>query len=39
MHYVEKYSFWLQNELLTIDKILQAVNDDPAPPNFKQTTL
>lgn len=33
------HSFWLRNELPTIDKILQAVNDDPDLPNFKQTIL
>jgi len=31
--------FWLRKELPTIDKILQAVNDDPALPDFKRTTL
>jgi hypothetical protein len=29
----------LKNEIPTIDKILQAVNDDPARPNFKRTVL
>ncbi|KAL4112125.1 hypothetical protein QTP88_015973 [Uroleucon formosanum] len=33
------HSFWLKKELPTIDKILEAVNDDPALPNFKRTTL
>lgn len=33
------HSFWLNNEIPTIDKILQAVNDDPALPNFKRTVL
>lgn len=33
------HSFWLRKELPTIDKILQAVNDDPALPNFKRTSL
>lgn len=31
--------FWLKSEIPTIDKILQAVNDDPALPNFKRTVL
>lgn len=31
--------FWLRKELPTIDKILQAVNDDLALPDFKRTTL
>ncbi|KAL4085236.1 hypothetical protein QTP88_027095 [Uroleucon formosanum] len=33
------HSFWLRKELPTIDKILEAVNDDPALPNYKRTTL
>lgn len=33
------HSFWLRKELLTIDKILHAVNEDPALPDFKRTTL
>lgn len=33
------HSFWLKNEQPTIDKILQAVNDDPGLPNFKRTVL
>lgn len=33
------HAFWLRKELPTVDKILQAVNDDPALPNFKRTTL
>lgn len=33
------HSFWLRKELPTIDKILQAVNDDPNLPDFKRTTL
>lgn len=33
------HAFWLKKELPTIDKILKAVNDDPALPNFKRTTL
>ncbi|XP_060864304.1 uncharacterized protein LOC132940594 [Metopolophium dirhodum] len=32
-------SFWLKKELPTIDKVLEAVNDDPALPNFKRTTF
>lgn len=31
--------FWLRKELPTIDKILQAVNDDPTLPNMKRSTL
>jgi len=33
------HSFWLRRELPTIDKILYAINDDPALPNFKRTSL
>jgi len=33
------HSFWLKKELPIIDKVLEAVNDDPALPNFKRTTL
>lgn len=33
------HSFWLRKELPTIDKILQAVNNDPTLPNFKRSTL
>lgn len=33
------HSFWLKKEVPTIDKVLEAVNDDPALPNFKRTTL
>lgn len=33
------YSFWLRKEIPTIDKILHAVNEDPALPDFKRTSL
>lgn len=33
------HSFWLRKELPTVDKILKAVNDDPAFPDFKRSTL
>ena len=33
------HSFWLRRELPTIDKILYVINDDPALPNFKRTSL
>jgi len=33
------HSFWLRKKLPTIDKILEAVNDDPALPNYKRTTF
>jgi len=33
------HSFWLKREIPTIDKILQAVNDDPALSNCKRTVL
>ncbi|KAE9544251.1 hypothetical protein AGLY_001430 [Aphis glycines] len=33
------HSFWLRKEIPTIDKILHAVNEDPALPDFKRTSL
>ncbi|CAI6343696.1 unnamed protein product [Macrosiphum euphorbiae] len=33
------HSFWLRKDLPTIDKILHAVNEDPAFPDFKRTSL
>ncbi|XP_060855056.1 uncharacterized protein LOC132932705 [Metopolophium dirhodum] len=33
------HSFWMKKELPTLDKILVAVNEDPAFPNFKRTSL
>lgn len=33
------HSFWLRKDLPTIDKILHAVNEDPALPDFKRTSL
>lgn len=33
------HGFWMKKELPTIDKILEAVNSDPALPDFKRTTL
>lgn len=33
------HCYWLRKELPTIDKILKAMNYDPALPNFKRTTL
>ncbi|CAI6370564.1 unnamed protein product [Macrosiphum euphorbiae] len=33
------HSFWLRKEIPTIDKILHSVNEDPALPDFKRTSL
>jgi len=33
------HSFWMKKELPTLDKILEAVNNDPALPNFKRTSF
>lgn len=33
------HGFWMKKELPTFDKILEAVNSDPALPDFKRTTL
>ena len=33
------HNFYFENTVPTIDKILQAVNEDPDLPNFKRTTL
>jgi len=33
------HAIWLRRQLPTIDKILHEVNEDPALPNFKRTTM